>query len=292
MADCECQCAEGAPIGWRRIPGGGRGLPFGRPGFGGFGGGFGANNNNNNNNNNNSSSNNNASNNMMSALNSLLGLNSLGGISSLGGFGFPFGGLGGLPFGGFGPGGFPPPCGCPSGQDCCCSPGPCSCGPFPSCGPCPQCPPPDCQPCGSVRWKRFKIVAPDGRECCFPVAVPWWCCGDDDEEGAAGAASPTGAAEPISPPVETVEQVLRDDKPATAMSASQLLMQRYMIANPPRAFGRPADSTGGHAGRGQPLGELEIIDCPPCEDGEASPQFAAAMEEFQRNAVLIPSEET
>jgi len=300
MADCECQCAEGAPVGWRRIPGGGRGLPFGRPGPGfgpGFGGGFGANNNNNNNNNNNdNSSNNNASNNMMSALSNLLGLNSLNGLSNvglggfggfgpglgLGGFGgFPFGGPGGFPFGGFGPGGFPPPpCGGPPGQDCCCPPGPCCCG------PCPPCSPPDCQPCNSVCWKRFRIVAPDGRECCFPVAVPWWCCGDDD--GATGPTGATGSAEAIEAPVETIEQTLRA-KPEAAkdgcMSASQLLMQRYMIANPPRAFGRPA----GCAGRPE---EMEIIDCPDCEHDEPGPRFAAAMAEFQRNAVLIPSEET
>jgi len=58
-------------------------------------------------------------------------------------------------------------------------------------------------------------------------------------------------------------------------------MQRYMIANPPRAFGSPC-------GKAE---EIEIIDCPGCEDDEP-PQFAAAMAEFQRNAVLIPSEET
>ena len=279
MADCECQCAEGAPIGWRKIPGGGRGLPFGRPfgpGFGGLGGGFGANNNNNNNNNNNSS-NNNASN-MMSALNSLLGLNSLGGFGGVGGFG-P--GFGGFPFGGIGPGFFPPPgpgCCCSPGQDCCCPPGPWGCG------PCPPGSPPDCQPCGGVRWQQFRIVSPNGRECCFPVAVPWWCC----NESPTGSTGVTGAAAQVEEPAgaaETVEQVLRE--PARAkdgcMSASQLLMQRYMIANPPRAFGKQA---------GQSDAAPEIIDCPGCGDGEPSPQFAAAMTEFQRSAVLIPSEET
>jgi len=283
--DCSCQCAEGAPIGWRKIPGGGRGLgrPFG-PGFGpGFGGGFGANNNNNNNNNNNSS-NNNANNSMMSALNSLLGMNSLAGLGGfgggLGGFGFPFGGMGGFP--GFPGGGFFPPgpgCCCPPEQDCCCPPGPCCCGPF------PPGPPPDCRSCNSVRWKQFKIVSPNGQECCFPVAVPWWCCGDaDGPTGSTGAAA--GSAE-IEPPVESIEQALRE-KPAAAkegcMSASQLLMQRYMIANPPRAFGRE------HCA--EPPAGVEVIDCPDCDSGEASPQFAAAMEEFQRSAVLIPSKET
>ena len=129
-------------------------------------------------------------------------------------------------------------------------------------------------------WKQFKLVSPNGKECCFPVAVPWWCCNDS----ATGSTGATGSAETIQAPVESVEQVLRE-KPATkegCMSASQLLMQRYMIANPPRAFGRA----------GAREAEVEIIDCPDCENGEPSPQFAAAMAEFQRNAVLIPSEET
>ena len=282
MADCECQCAEGAPVGWRRIPGGGRGLPFGRPFGPGFGGGFGANNNNNNNNNN--SSNNNNANNMMSALNSLLGLNSLNGLSGiggfgpgLGGFGFPFGGGGGLPFGGFGPGFFPTPgpgcCG-PAGQDCC-APGPCCCGPF------PPGPPPDCRSCNSVCWKQFKIVSPNGQECCFPVAVPWWCC--ESPTGPTGATGAEGSAAEAEAPIETVGQVLRETpaEKGGCMSASQLLMQRYMIASPPRAFGQ---------GDARYAGEPEIIDCPGCgEDGE-SPQFDEAMTEFQRSAVLIPSE--
>ena len=131
-------------------------------------------------------------------------------------------------------------------------------------------------------WKQFKIVSPNGRECCFPVAVPWWCCGDSPT----GPTGPTGAAAPIEieAPAETVEQVLREPVAAKegCMSASQLLMQRYMIAKPPRAFGRPA---------GQAADDPEVIDCPGCEDGEPSPQFAAAMEDFQRSAVLIPSEE-
>jgi len=133
-----------------------------------------------------------------------------------------------------------------------------------------------------VCWKKFKIVSPDGRECCFPVAVPWWCCGESPT-GPTGTAAGLAEAEEAA---ETIEQVLRE-KPAAAkegcMSASQLLMQRYMIASPPRAFGR---------GRAQedPL-DMEVIDCPDCQDGGASPQFAAAMAEFQRNAVLIPSEE-
>ena len=291
MPDCECQCAEGAPVGWRKIPGGGRGLPFGQPfgpGLGpGFGGGFGANNNNNNNNNN-SSNNNNASNNMMSALSNLLGLNSLNGLSGFGGCGpgfgpgfggfGPFGGFGGFPFGGCGGFGFPPPpgpgCCCGPDQDCCCPPGPCCCG------PCPPCPPPDCQPCNSVCWKQFKIVSPGGKECCFPVAVPWWCCGDS----ATGTSE--AAAQAIETPAETIGQVLREPAAAAkdgCMSASQLLMQRYMIANPPRAFGRQAAQRA-------PI-EMEVIGCPECENGEPSPQFAAAMAEFQRNAVLIPSEE-
>ena len=285
MADCECQCAEGAPVGWRKIPGGGRGLPFGGPGFGPGFGGFGANNNNNNNNNNNSSNNNNASNSMMSALGGLLGMNSMNGLGwgalPFGGLGLPFGGgCGGFLMGGFGPGfGFPPPGACcaPPGPDCCCGPpGPCGCGPF------PPCPPPDCQPCGSMCWKQFKIVSPEGRECCFPVAVPWWCC--DSPTGTTGSTGSTGISGAAEP--EPVEQILRDPPAAKegCMSASQLLMQRYMIANPPRAFGKQADCP-------PPLEEMEIIDCPACENEESSPQFAEAMEDFRRSAVLIPSEE-
>jgi len=87
-------------------------------------------------------------------------------------------------------------------------------------------------------------------------------------------------------PAETIENVLRPVPAAKdgCMSASQLLMQRYMIANPPRAFGKTARAAA------EP--EIEVVDCPDCEDDAPSPQFAAAMAEFQRNAVLIPSEET
>jgi len=116
------------------------------------------------------------------------------------------------------------------------------------------------------------------------VAVPWWCC-NDSPTGPTGATGATGASAGIEEAAGTVEQVLREPAPAKegCVSASQLLMQRYMIANPPRGFGKPA----GHAAAAP-----EIIDCPDCEDGEPSPQFAAAMSEFQRTAVLIPSEET
>jgi len=111
------------------------------------------------------------------------------------------------------------------------------------------------------------------------VAVPWWCCGESPT-GATGAIESAAEAEP---PTETVGQVLRETPAETGgcMSASQLLMQRYMIASPPRVFGK---------GGARYADEMEIIDCPGCGEDDESPQFAEAMTEFQRSAVLIPSE--
>jgi len=208
----DCQCAEGAPVGWRRIPGGGRFGPFGP--FGSFGRHGGGNNNNNNNNNNNSSSNNNNSSNAFaSMLNSLLGLGG-GGFGAMlppmgGGFGFPPGPV---------QGGFPPFC--PPWPDCNCS----------GSGD-------GCTPCGAVRWKQFRIVSPEGRECCFPVAVPWWCCSDDDDDPGLGRAQAPAEARGEQAVVPSPTESSAPAK--TSMSASQLLMQRYMISNPPRTYGKP-----------------------------------------------------
>jgi len=265
----------------------GPGMGFGPglgPGFGGPGGFAGSSNNNNNNNNNNSANN---ANMMSSMLSNLLGLNASM-FGTLGGFGGQWGG-----FGGPGMGVCPPMMGMP--------PGP---GFFPQPpGPCCCC----CDdengggrndPCRTgVCWKRFRIVSPEGRECSFPVAVPWWCCGDDDDEAAGRSA--TDAAETVSAAKRTPEPAPERDG---CMSASQLLLQRYMIANPPRAFGRPYDCDYdedcerrerrvryGHDLPGHEA-DIEIIPCPDC-DGEGGFHFNEAMRDFQKNAVLIPSEE-
>ena len=110
------------------------------------------------------------------------------------------------------------------------------------------------------------------------------------------------------------------------MSASQLLLQRYMIANPPRTFGKPCDDydeelertreddraialreqacrdRGPDYGRDygrrrdrhcneQIPANIEIIPCPECDDNP-DPKFSEFMREFHKSAVLIPSEES
>ena len=320
--DCSCTCAPGAPVGWRRIPGAGRfgpSGPFGGPGFGSL---CAASSNNNNNNNNNNNANNQSS--MMgSMMSNLLGLNNMAN-HTLGGFGF-----GGLPgFGGFPGFGFPPigcfppgfPGFCPPG----CGPPGCGCGPGCSCSFCccgssgASGPSGPCDPCQTGFCVRhFRIISPEGRECSFPVRVPWWCC----PTGTTGA---TGSAEGFDDdvPDETREGRRRNNTASAqgeeAMSASQLLMQRYAVTNPPRAFHRPSEealehgrardraialreqaSQGGGPDYGRDYGggqyrdlpdNIEIIPCPDCDDS-AAPKFNEALRDFHKSAVLIPSEE-
>ena len=289
MADCTC--APGVPVGWRRIPGGGR-FPGGfGPGFGGFGG-FGASNNNNNNNNNNNA--NNANNMMGSMMSNLMGLTNtglglgLGGFPGFPGFGFP--GMGGCFSPGFPGFGFPG-CGPGFGPPGCCCPGPCDCSSSQD-------------PCRSgFCVRQFRIISPEGRECTFPVRVPWWCCGPT------GA---TGTAESTSEDASAAQAGKSKARGEDGMSASQLLLQRYMISNPPRAFDSPettreqdrqlalreqAARRGPDYGReyGIPPGReppehIEIIPCPDCDDN-GSPAFQSAVQDFHKSAVLIPSEE-
>jgi hypothetical protein len=128
-------------------------------------------------------------------------------------------------------------------------------------------------------WKKFKIVSPNGKECCFPVPVPWWCCDDSS----ATPIPPIVREDAAAQPEITVIPESTDAAPAPrsgCMSASQLLMQRYVIANPPRASDPPAwqrDPAPG-AAAGAAL-------CEDCD--EIDPLFTAALE---KAAVLIPSE--
>ena len=292
-----CTCAGGAPVGWKNIgPAGG---PFGRGRFGSFGNSN-SNNNNNNNNNNNSSNASNTNNAVSSMLSNLLGMQ-----NAAGSCGLPVGcgGLGcGLPFGqGFGCGGMGIPGGCFDG---CCG-GPCSCGcdpcicgggfggncvPWGNCCSCPT----GCRDawsctgatggcCNGVCWKKFKIVTPGGQEQCFPVAVPWWMCDATGTTGAGLAEASNETAQATGP---------QDAVPAEAtgpmgcMSASQLLMQRYMIANPPRAFNQFRNERGCYAAE-----ELEAVPCPQEGDELAVAFNPAAMDVYQNPGVLIPSKE-
>lgn len=100
-----------------------------------------------------------------------------------------------------------------------------------------------CRCCNGQCYKKFRIVAPDGKECCFPVAVPWWCC-----DCCTGTTGTTGRTAPVIEPESAGAPVAASPAPvvqsapaAGSMSASQLLLQRYAIANPPRAFGKPYD---------------------------------------------------
>ena len=208
------------------------------------------------------------------------------------GCGFPMGGGfcgGGMPF--FDQCWNPCACGCD----------PCACGGFGGCG-CPY--PTGCRDawyctgatngcCNGVCWKKFKIVSPNGREQCFPVAVPWWMCDATGTSGVTGSAEqadaelretaqatgPAEAAGPqeIAPPASI--------GPTGCMSASQLLMQRYMIASPPRAFGKPRNERGYYAAE-----EPEAV--PGAESGEGAAVSYTSLDGYQTPAVLIPSKET
>ena len=70
------------------------------------------------------------------------------------------------------------------------------------------------------------------------------------------------------------------------MSASQLLMQRYMIANPPRAFGPSRCERGCYAAE-----EPEAVPCPQGGEEPAMEFNPAAMDAYQNPGVLIPSRE-
>jgi len=257
---------------------------------------------------------------MGSMMSNLLGLNSLtntGMLGGLGGFGLPGFGLPGFGFPGFGgcgpgfPGFCQPGCG-PGfpgfGSGCNCGFNPCCCGASGASGPCDPCRTGFCV-------RRFRIVSPEGRECSFPVAVPWWCC----PTGTTGVGAAEGFDED-TPAATTQASNASKARSEDTMSASQLLLQRYMVANPPRAFDIPCseqqrertreedralalreqEAQGGpdygrEYGRPRQSREtpehFEIIPCPDCDDN-SSPAFDSVVQDFHKSAVLIPSEET
>jgi hypothetical protein len=118
--------------------------------------------------------------------------------------------------------------------------------------------------CNGVCWKKFKIVSPNGKEVCFPVAVPWWCC---------DAADAAAAVVPRETEAATTEAVAAEEPkgPTGCMSASQLLLQRYMIANPPRAVAEPYCEKGRYAPPAP-----EPISCAQLEEG-----LEGAIDDFQ-----------
>ena len=306
-----CTCAGGAPVGWKNIGPAGSFGPFGRGRFGSFGN---SSNNNNNNNNNNSSNNLSSANNAVSSmLGNLLGLqNGGGGLGVIPPIGY--GGLGcGFPFGQGFCGGMPAPCGTQGvcfdgcwGGGCSCGCDPCVCsgnggpwGGWNGCGCCPtgcrdawSCTGATSGCCNGVCWKKFKIVTPGGQEQCFPVAVPWWMCDATGTTGATFAETTNETAQAAGPQkAAAADSTHAEAAPAEAegamgcMSASQLLMQRYMIANPPRAF-QPRNERGCYAAE-----EAEAVPCPQ-EGGEPAAVFnPAAMDAYQTPGVLIPSKE-
>jgi hypothetical protein len=179
-------------------------------------------------------------------LNGLMGLGNglLGGYYN--GFGGPFGGFGGFPGGFPPPGPFAPPPPPPPGPVCgypidgCWGfppPDPCGCN-ITGCTGAWNCTGPTGGVCNGVCWKKFKIVSPNGAEQCFPVAVPWWCCDSTGTTGPAGPTGPTGPVQPIAEgtPDEAPPLAAAPAAPTGCLSASQLLMQRSMLANPPRDF--------------------------------------------------------
>ncbi|MCL2531999.1 MAG: hypothetical protein FWE40_07575 [Oscillospiraceae bacterium] len=202
-------------------------------GFGGLNANQNVNINNNNNTNNNANANN--ANNTMGSSNMLGGLmNNFGsmfpGCMPMGGCGIP----------GFGGGGccgtptaFPsmppmmPNCG---GGGCCCDAEACD-------DPCRR----------GFCVRNFRIISPDGRECSFPVAMPWWACGPT---GGVAPAAGSAAAEPAVPDIVDVSaapapmpapmHMPMEESPRRAAgsctTASQLLMQRYKLEEPPRAY--------------------------------------------------------
>ena len=233
----DCTCCSGAPVGWRRIEGGGICAGFGGACFGsspcgpfgcGSGGMLNANQNVNINNNTNNNTNHNANQNTSGSSNNMFGglLNNFGSM-------FP----GCVPMGGGGIPGF--------GSGNCC--GPTSAFPpmpplMPNCGCC--CDTESCNdPCRrGFCVRNFRIISPDGRECSFPVAMPWWACGPTGGVApAAGAVSMANEPMPAAPeiidiPAAVPASVQAEERPRreTCMTASQLLMQRYMLDQPPR----------------------------------------------------------
>lgn len=110
--------------------------------------------------------------------------------------------------------------------------------------------------------RNFRIISPDGRECSFPVAMPWWACGPT------GGVAPTSAAVGVAsacdmapPPPEVIDipaampaPVQMEERPRreTCMTASQLLMQRYMLDQPPRNVEPPRHAEPVHYTPSQP----------------------------------------
>jgi hypothetical protein len=101
-----------------------------------------------------------------------------------------------------------------------------------------------------VCWKQFKLVSPNGKECCFPVAVPWWCCG----ESPTGPTGATGAAAEIEEPAEAEdapeleECSIRFDVPgkkraALARAIGDILACEAEYLNPPTYAYRIGDLT-------------------------------------------------
>ncbi|MCL2445310.1 MAG: hypothetical protein FWD06_00875 [Oscillospiraceae bacterium] len=213
----------GAPCGFGWGLGGGLCNPCG---FGGLN----ANQNVNINNNTNNNTNNNANANNM---NNTTGSNSnmFGGLMN--NFGSMFPGcvpMGGCGIPGFGGGGccgtttaFPPMPPLMPNCNCCCDTESCN-------DPCRR----------GFCVRNFRIISPDGRECSFPVAMPWWACGPTGGVAPiAGSTVLTDAAVPEivdipAAPVAMPAQMEESPRQDNCMTASQLLMQRYMLDQPQR----------------------------------------------------------
>lgn len=90
--------------------------------------------------------------------------------------------------------------------------------------------------------RNFRIVSPDGRECSFPVAMPWWACGPTGGVAPAVGSTTAEATAPniVDVPAAEPMPVQTDEHPRRAAgsctTASQLLMQRYKLDQPPRTY--------------------------------------------------------